>query len=79
MRSVVAQLSKPSFIFLCLASAVLGVIGLPTMIDVAFDLIGLNTEAPLSNFVGWSLVISAGVGLMFPILVLLSVRGDFDP
>jgi hypothetical protein len=45
---------------------------------VTFDFVGLITEAPLSNFVGWSLLISAVVGLVFPTTVLMNARGDFD-
>ena len=79
MRTVVAQLSTVSFVLLCVAASATGIIFLPTVVAVAFDLIGLNTEAPLSNFVGWSLLVSAVLGLVFPATVLMNVRGDFDP
>ena len=79
MRTVVAQLSTVSFVLLCVASSAIGIIFLPTLIAVIFDLIGLNTEAPLSNFVGWSLLVSAILGLVFPATVLMNARGDFDP
>jgi hypothetical protein len=79
MRSVVGQLSTLSFAFLCVASSVIGIIFLPTVTAVAFDFVGLITEAPLSNFVGWSLLISAVVGLVFPTTVLMNARGEFDP
>jgi hypothetical protein len=78
MRSVVTQLSTLSFVILCVASSVIGIIFLPTVIAVTFDLIGLSTEGQLSNFVGWSLLISAAAGLVFPTTVLMSARGDFD-
>jgi hypothetical protein len=45
---------------------------------VAFDLIGVSTEAPLSNFVGWSILVSAAVGLVLPTTALMSARGEFD-
>jgi len=77
MRSIVAQLSTLSFASLCVMSSVIGIIFLPTVTAVTFDLIGLSTEAPLSNFVGWSLLISA-VGLVFPTTALMTARGDFD-
>jgi hypothetical protein len=79
MRSVVAPLSLLSFVLLCVASSATGIIFLPAVIAIAFDLVGLNTEAPLSNFVGWSLLISAAIGLVFPTTMLMSARGDFDP
>jgi len=79
MRTVVAQLSTLSFVLLCVASSAIGIIFLPTLIAVTFDLVGLNTEAPLSNFVGWSLLVSAVLGLVFPATVLMNARGDFDP
>ena len=79
MRTVVAQLSTLSFVVLCVASSAIGVIFLPTLIAVTFDLVGLNTEVPLSNFVGWSLLVSAVLGLVFPATVLMNARGDFDP
>jgi hypothetical protein len=78
MRSVVGKLSTLSFVFLCVASSVIGIVFLPTMTAVTFDFVGLNTEAPLSNFVGWSLLISAVVGLVFPTTALMNARGDFD-
>ena len=79
MRTVVAQLSTVSFVLLCVASSAIGIIFLPTLIAVTFDLVGLNTEVPLSNFVGWSLLVSAVLGLVFPATVLMNARGDFDP
>ena len=79
MRTVVAQLSTFSFVFLCLASSVGGIIAFPTVMAVAFDLIGVSTEAPLSNFVGWSILVSAAVGLVLPTIALISARGEFDP
>ena len=78
MRSVVARLSTLSFVFLCVTSSVIGIVFLPMVTAVTFDLIGLSTEGQLSNFVGWSLLISAAVGLVFPTTVLMSARGDFD-
>ena len=78
MRNVVAQLSALSFVVLCVAASAVGIFFFPTMVTILFDLIGLNTEAPLSNFVGWSLLISATVGLVFPTAALMSARGDFD-
>ena len=77
MRSIVAQLSTLSFASLCVMSSVIGIIFLPTVTAVTFDLIGLSTEAPLSNFVGWSLLISATVGLVFPTTALMTARGGF--
>jgi hypothetical protein len=79
MRSVVAQLSTFSFVFLCVAASGIETIFFPTIVALMLDLIGVRTEAPISNFVGWSLLISAAVGLVFPITALMSVRGDFDP
>jgi hypothetical protein len=79
MRSVVGQLSAPSFMLVCVVSSVIGIIFLPTLTALVFDFIGLSTEAPLSNFVGWSLLISAVVGLVFPTTVLMNARGEFDP
>jgi hypothetical protein len=78
MRRIVAQLSTLSFVSLCVMSSIIGIIFLPTVTAVTFDLIGLSTEAPLSNFVGWSLVISATVGLVFPTTVQMTARDDFD-
>jgi hypothetical protein len=63
MRSVVAQLSTLSFVSLCVASSVIAIFFIPTVIALSFDLVGLSSEAPLSNFVGWSLLLSAAVGL----------------
>ena len=79
MRTVVAQLSTVSFVLLCVASSAIGIIFLPTLIAVTFDFVGLNTEGPLSNFVGWSFLVSAVLGLVFPATVLMNARGDFDP
>ena len=78
MRSVVGQMSTLTFVSLCVASSAIGIIFLPTVMAVTFDFVGLNTEAPLSNFVGWSLLISAVVGLVFPTTALMNARGDFD-
>ena len=78
MRRAVGQLSTLSFVILCMASSVIGIIILPTVIALIFDVIGLSTEAPLSNFVGWSLLISAAIGLLFPTTALMTARGDFD-
>jgi hypothetical protein len=79
MRSVVAELSTLSFVFLCVASSAIGIICLPTAIAVTFDVLGLSTEAPLSNFVGWSLLIAAAIGLVLPTTALMNARGEFDP
>jgi hypothetical protein len=79
MRTVVAQLSTLSFVSLCVASSIIGIIAFPTVMAVAFDLIGVSTEAPLSNFVGWSMLVSAAVGLVLPATALMSARGEFDP
>ena len=79
MRTVIAQLSTLSFVFLCVTSSVIGIIAFPTVMAVAFDLIGVSTEAPLSNFVGWSMLVSAAVGLVLPATALMSARGEFDP
>ena len=78
MRAVVTRCSTFSFVFFCVASSVIGIILLPTVMAITFDLIGISTEAPLSNFVGWAMLISAAVGLVFPPTVLMSARGDFD-
>jgi hypothetical protein len=78
MRTVVLQLSTFAFLFLCAASSVVGALLLPTFISLTFDLMGVSTEAPLSNFVGWSMLVSAAVGLVFPTTMLMSARGDFD-
>jgi hypothetical protein len=79
MRTVVAQLSTLSFVFLCVASSAIGIICFPTSIAVTFDALGLSTEAPLSNFVGSSLVIAAAVGFILPTTALMTARGEFDP
>jgi hypothetical protein len=78
MRAVVEQLSTPLFVSVCAASSFLGIILLPAVVAVVFDLIGVSTEAPLSNFVGWSILISAAIGVVFPTTVLMTARGDFD-
>jgi lysylphosphatidylglycerol synthetase-like protein (DUF2156 family) len=78
MRTVVSQLSTFSFLLVCVASSILGVFLLPTVTVATFDLMGLSTEAPLSNFVGWSILASAAVGFLFPTTVLMSARGEFD-
>ena len=49
MRSVVAQLSTLSFVFLCVASSAIGTIFIPILIAVTFDVVGLSTEAPLRS------------------------------
>ena len=78
MRTIVAQLSTASFVFLSVASSVIGMIIFPTVTTVTFDLIGISTDAPLPNFVGWTILISAAAGLVFPPAMLMSARGDFD-
>jgi Sec-independent protein secretion pathway component TatC len=78
MRSVIAQLSTLSFVLVCVAASFAGIVLFPTVVAVTYDLIGLSTEAPLSNFVGWSMLISAAVGLVFPATVLMTARGEFD-
>jgi hypothetical protein len=78
MRSIVAQLSALWFVTLCVASSAIGIIAFPTVMAVAFDLIGVSTEAPLSDFVGWSMLVSAAVGLVLPTTMLMSSRGDFE-
>jgi len=79
MRSVVTQLSTLSFVFLCVASSTIGTIFIPILIAVAFDVVGLSTEAPLSNFVGWSLLAAATLGFVLPTTALMTTRGEFDP
>ena len=78
MRTVVEQLSTMSFVFLCVASSLTGMLVFPIVIAIVFDLVGISTDAPLSNFVGWSILISAVVGSVFAPVVLMSARGDFD-
>jgi hypothetical protein len=78
MRTVIAQLSTLSFVVLCVASSAIGIICFPTAIAVTFDALGLSTEAPLSNFVGWSLVVAAAVGFVLPTAALMSARDEFD-
>jgi hypothetical protein len=62
-----------------LVSSTIAIIAFPIIMAVAFDLIGVKTEAPLSNFVGWSMLLSAAVGLLLPTTALMSARGEFDP
>jgi hypothetical protein len=77
MRTI-SQLSTFPFILVCVLSSVTGLLLLPTVTVLTFDFIGLRTEAPLSNFVGWSMLLSAAVGTVFPTTALMSARGDFD-
>jgi hypothetical protein len=70
----VAELSHFWFAFLCIASSLLGIIVFPTLVVLGFDIIGINTEAPLSNVVGWLLVSAALLGLVFPLIVLMIAR-----
>jgi hypothetical protein len=70
----VAELSHFWFAFLCIVSSLLGIIVFPTLVVLGFDIIGINTEAPLSNVVGWLLVSAALVGLVFPLIVLMIAR-----
>ena len=78
MRTVVEQLSTMSFVFLCVASSLTGMVLFPIVTATMFDLVGVSTDAPFSNFVGWSIFISAAVGSVFAPVVLMSARGDFD-
>jgi uncharacterized membrane protein YcaP (DUF421 family) len=78
MRSRVAQLSTLSFVLVCALASFVGIVLFPTAVAITFDLIGLSTEAPLSNFVGWSILISAAAGFVFPTTVLMTARGEFD-
>ena len=78
MRTIVEQLSTMSFVFLCVASSLTGMLVFPIVIAIVFDLVGISTDAPLSNFVGWSILISAAFGSVFAPVVLMSARGDFD-
>ena len=74
MSDFVAEMSTFWFSLLCIVSSLLGIMFLPALIVLVFDIIGVNTEIPLLNSVGWSLVSSALLGLISPIGMLMIAR-----